>query len=311
MLHTMVSRSTNRFGFFSSPLLVVSFLSAATVIGSIFVEALIPVAPLCVQQRPYQVSTRLSLQKGWLDNNDDENNANYNNNNNNNDNGKDDDDDDDGLVTREDVNRDLLGLEPIVKRKRKNGKQGGGGYRPLDNRDHLPFSVRTNTPEDPYKTKFLKERQKQEQNKINNEITNNKNKKTTSDLEHHMLPSTNRISPSNNKNKKNNRKQSDDTPSRLVQMRSNKDNAGKMSETVIGEYQLDKSTTSGDVIVIGEKEYQVQQARCQYKYAGGQRFVMVRKILEVKEVNRVQNEEALLRQYKKSSSSILPEGSLD
>ena len=303
----MVSRSTNRFGFFSSPLLVISVLSAATVIGSILVEALIPVSPLCVQQRPYQVTTRLSLQKGWLDNNDDENNANYNNNNNNN-NGE--DDDDDGLVTREDVNRDLLGLEPIVKRKRKNGKQGGGGYRPLDNRDHLPFSIRTNTPEDPYKTKFLKERQKQEQNKINNEITNSKNKKTTTDLEHHMLPSTNRISPSNNKKKKNNKKQSDNTPSRLVQI-SNKDNNDKMSETVIGEYQLDKSTTSGDVIVIGEKEYQVQQARCQYKYAGGQRFVMVRKILEVKEVNRVQNEEALMRQYKKSSSSILPEGSLD
>jgi hypothetical protein len=285
--------------------LVISFLSATTVIGSIMVEALIPVAPLYVQQRPYQVSTRLSLQKGWLDNNDDDENANYSNNN-----GK-DDDDDDGLVTREDVNRDLLGLEPIVKRKRKNGKQGGGGYRPLDNRDHLPFSVRTNTPEDPYKTKFLQERQKQEQNKINNEITNNRKKKTTTDLEHHMLPSTNRISPSNNKSKKNKKKQSDNTPSRLVQMRSNKDNNDKMSETVIGEYQLDKSTTSGDVIVIGEKEYQVQQARCQYKYAGGRRFVMVRKILEVKEVNRAQSEEALMRQYKKSSSSILPEGSLD
>jgi hypothetical protein len=38
---------------------------------------------------------------------------------------------------------------------------------------------------------------------------------------------------------------------------------------------------------------------------------MVRKILEVKEINRVQTEEALMRQYKKSSSSTLPEGSLD
>jgi hypothetical protein len=308
----MVSNSTNKFGFFSFPLLVILFLSAAAVIGSILVEALIPpVGQLCVQQHPYQVSTRLSLQKGWIDNNDDDENINNYNNN-----GKDDDDDDDDdrLVTREDVNRDILGLEPIVKRKRKNGKQGGGGgYRPLDNRDHLPFSVRTNTPEDPYKTKFLKERQKQEQNKINNEITNNKQKKTTTDLEHHLLPSTNRISPeANNKNKKNNKKQSDTTTSRLIQKRSNKDNNNdKMSETVIGEYQLDKSTTSGDVIVIGEKEYQVQQARCQYKYAGGQRFVMVRKILEVKEINRVQTEEALMRQYKKSSSSTLPEGSLD
>ena len=75
---------------------------------------------------------------------------------------------------------------------------------------------------------------------------------------------------------------------------------------MLGEFKLDKSTTSGDVIVIGDKEFQVQTARCQYRYAGGQRFVMVRKILEVKEVTRVAKEESLMRNYKKSNSSEVP-----
>jgi hypothetical protein len=75
------------------------------------------------------------------------------------------------------------------------------------------------------------------------------------------------------------------------------------TSTLLGEFKLDKSTTSGDVIVIGEKEYQVQNARCQYKYAGGQRFVMIRKVLDVKEVTRVQNEALLLQQYQRSESA--------
>ena len=53
--------------------------------------------------------------------------------------------DDDRLVTREMLHRDLL-KDPKVIRKNKKGK---AGYKPLDNRDHLPFSVRKVTP-DPY-----------------------------------------------------------------------------------------------------------------------------------------------------------------
>jgi hypothetical protein len=75
------------------------------------------------------------------------------------------------------------------------------------------------------------------------------------------------------------------------------------SSTLLGEFKLDKSTTSGDVIVIGEKEFEVQKASCQYKYAGGRRFVMIRKVLEVKEVTRVQKEEFLLQQYQNSESA--------
>lgn len=206
----------------------------------------------------------LSLQKGWLNN---------------------ENDDEDGLVSREDFNRDMLGMEPKVKRKARRGK----GYKPLDNRDHLPFSVRKETPDDPYKNRFQKEKERE----LQKNSKRFRSKKT--DLDRHMLAS-------NTKSKK------DSTaPSRLVERRSKKKNNGnddsKSMMTVLGEFELDKSTTSGDVIVLGEKEYRVETARCQYKYAGGKRFVMVRKILEVKELTRVENEEVLMRQFNLGSSS--------
>ncbi len=173
-----------------------------------------------------------------------------------------DDDDDEGLVTREMLQRDLL-QDPQVKRKRnKNGKSG---YKPLDNRDHLPFAVKKITP-DPYTRPQV--------NNSKRKTTTASERKKKTDLDHQL------------------------TSSRLYQ-NSNDENAS----TLLGEFQLDKSTTSGDVIYIGQREYQVQRARCQYKYAGGQRFVMVRKILEVKEVNRVAKEELLMRQYQQSDSS--------
>ena len=192
-------------------------------------------------------TTTLFLDKGWFD--DDDVNL---------------EDDEDGKI------------EPIVRRKRKNGNTHGGG--PLDDHDILPFSVRK-ISHDPYQTRYLKEREKQKQKIISNGFNDNNNKENK------------RFT----------------TPSRLIQKRIKKHKNGDGSSTndefttVIGEYQLDKSTTSGDIIAIGEMEYQVQSARNQYRYTGG-RFVMMRKILEVKELNRVQTEEALIRQYTKSSS---------
>mmetsp|Transcript_1567 Transcript_1567/g.2913 ORF Transcript_1567/g.2913 Transcript_1567/m.2913 type:complete len:260 (+) Transcript_1567:197-976(+) len=191
-----------------------------------------------------------------------------------------DNDDEDQLVTREMLHRDLL-QDPQVKRKRKNGKDG---YKPLDNRDHLPFSVRKVTP-DPYTHEEIKKAKQKR-------ATGGKRKRT--DLDHHLGPA----SYSSGGKTKNS---GSTTASRLIQS-NHKD--GKDTSTVLGEFQLDKSTTSGDIIVVGDKEYQVQTARCQYKYAGGKRFVMVRKILEVKEVTRVHKEEALMRQYKSSPSRL-------
>lgn len=77
--------------------------------------------------------------------------------------------------------------------------------------------------------------------------------------------------------------------------------------TLLGEFQLDKHTTNGDILQIGNVEYKVVKHRCQYKYAGGQRFVMVRKILHVKEVGRWQTEEQLARQWQQSVEEKGPE----
>jgi hypothetical protein len=225
--------------------------------------------PRC--SRSLRTTSLLYLQKSWFtpdtdDDNDDEN-------------------DEGRLVTREMLHRDLL-QDPQVKRKRKNGKQG---YQPLDNRDYLPFSVRKVTP-DPYTHHDIKQA-KQTRTDGGQQQQQQRHQRKMTDLDHHLTPLSKKKGGV-----------STTTASRLVQY-NKKD--GRDTSTVLGEFQLDKSTTSGDIIVVGNKEYQVQTARCQYKYAGGQRFVMIRKILEVKEVTRVYKEEALFRQYESSPSRLL------
>jgi hypothetical protein len=80
------------------------------------------------------------------------------------------------------------------------------------------------------------------------------------------------------------------------------------SYTTLGEFELDRHTTTGDLLngVGGDgddTQYRVVRLKCQYRYSGGGRFVMVRKILQVKEVGRFETEEKLLRQWKQSGSS--------
>jgi len=220
-------------------------------------------------------SFELSLQKGWLDN---------------------DREDDDTLVTREDFHRDMLGLEPKVIRKDRKGRV----YKPLDNRDHLPFSVRIKTPDDPYKTRYQKQKEEQ-----SNMIINRDRRKKT-DLDRHLSAAKRHdfvtCKVNDNESIKNTNRIIDATaaPSRLIERKRKKHDDSVT--TILGEFNLDKSTTSGDVIILGNKEYRVETARCQYKYAGGQRFVMVRKILEVKELARVEDEKALLQQFNSSPS---------
>jgi hypothetical protein len=72
---------------------------------------------------------------------------------------------------------------------------------------------------------------------------------------------------------------------------------------ILGEFQLDKQTTNGDILQVGDKQFQVQKARCQYKYLGGQQFAMVRKILEVKELTRVKVEEDIAMLFRASSDN--------
>lgn len=173
------------------------------------------------------------------------------------------------LITQEMFQREML-ADPVVKRKKKGG---ASRYRPLDNRDHLPFLVKDVTP-DPY-TPAAK---KKEQAKRNTEVHKEKTKKK------------------------------DKTKIRNNLVGMDKGIAASVYNTmedgsldrILGEFKLDKSTNCGDILEVGEQRFEVIKAKCQYKYAGGQRFVMTRKILEVKELNRIATERYLKQQFEKS-----------
>lgn len=77
---------------------------------------------------------------------------------------------------------------------------------------------------------------------------------------------------------------------------SKDDNLGIVGET-LGEFAFEKNTGAGDKIEIDHQIYLVQRATCQYRYAGAQKFVMVRKILQVKPMQRAMQEDYLLRQW--------------
>ena len=154
-----------------------------------------------------------------------------------------------------------------VKRKKRNGSH----YRVLDNRDNLPFLVKVTTP-DPY---------------TNNEAMQKKARKNTK-----QLPKGSKNNDRGKKELKGNKKERhnligmggiDSIASSIYKRKKD----GTLDQ-ILGEFALDKSTNCGDVLDVGDGvEYQVQKARCQYKYVGGKRFVMTRKILEVKEVRRI------------------------
>lgn len=72
---------------------------------------------------------------------------------------------------------------------------------------------------------------------------------------------------------------------------------------VLGSFEFDKDTNCGDLLQVGDREFEVVTARSQFKYAGGKRFVMVRKILEVKEISRIAEEATLKRLMEKETES--------
>lgn len=154
-----------------------------------------------------------------------------------------------------------------VKRKKKNGSSSH--YRTLDNRDSLPFLVRVATP-DPYTSN----EQMKKEAKLNTERAKKKLKKNGSSSAAGIGKMRHNLVGMDGK----------DSISSSIYARADD---GSMHK-IIGEFALDKSTNCGDIIEVGDgTQYQVQKARCQYKYVGGKRFVMTRKILEVKEIKRI------------------------
>jgi len=177
------------------------------------------------------------------------------------------------LITKEMFLRDMLsdpesvnltdGNEVLssanVRRKKKNGSR----YRTVDNRDSLPFLVKTISP-DPYTSNAAMK----EEAKLNSSRHENKNKNGVGRKKRKNLVGM-------------------DGKDSISSSIYSRDAEGSMHK-IVGEFALDKSTNCGDIIEIGDgTEYQVQKSRCQYKYAGGQKFIMTRKILEVKELKRV------------------------
>lgn len=190
--------------------------------------------------------------------------------------GNDDGASDKEFVTKEMFLRDILEpteassmIEDVtqtgdVSVRKKKGKKRLKEYKVLDNRDILPFRVTLDTP-DPYTHPELKRK---------NAV---KTRKHSNAVEEHLIKST-------------------------LYIGNRKSGSGANDNTLLGEYQLEKDTTTGDILLIGNSEYKVVRHRCQYKYAGAQRFVMVRKILEVKEVGRLLSEAALKKQWKQDST---------
>ena len=186
-------------------------------------------------------------------------------------------DGDDELITNEMFLRSML--SESAQRKKKGSKE----YKPHDNRDVLPFVVRVKTP-DPYTPsgEMLKQAKK------NSEVAKknvkgdsiNKGSRRNTNLVGMGTKYTNAIAAS-------------------IYSR-NKD--GTLYK-VLGQFELDKNTNCGDLLQVADREFEVVTARSQFKYVGGKRFVMVRKILEVKEITRIAEEAALTRLMEKQSES--------
>lgn len=161
------------------------------------------------------------------------------------------------IVTKEMLIRDMLkiGNDDEVTVQHKNKKRNKKSqYKVLDNRDTMPFAVTLQTP-DPYTHPDIKKSNAAKVAK----------KKNYSAIEEQIV-------------------------SRVIM--SNQNNQNNL-ETLLGEYTLDKHTTTGDILFIQDIQYKVIRHRFQYKYVGGQRFVMIKKILEVKEIQRLETEELL------------------
>lgn len=200
-----------------------------------------------------------------------------------------------GVVTKEMFLRDLLrdpsdeeddeeedgisSKDVTVRRKNKKGRSGNHKpYKVLDNRDSLPFAVEVATP-DPYTHPEVKK-----QRALTNSVTQRKRH----DSIESSVSSSLFVQPNSRSSKKEG---------------NGSDSSGDDAKTWLGDFQLDKLTTTGDVLEIGDRQFKVVKHKCQYKYAGGKRFVMTRKILEVKEMGRLKTEEYLKAQFTAESDS--------
>jgi hypothetical protein len=207
-----------------------------------------------------------------------------------------------GLPQDEDSNEDLLRNQHLnvtgtpddeavivmKKRKKRSGRAMAEDYKIMDQkRDALPFLVSVVTP-NPYTPESI-QKQKSRPDRRDSMIT--------STLYIQAGPAMNSNATATiNKNSKKKNKSSE-------VRKSASSSADSDYQTKLGDYVLDKYTTTGDLLEISGTQYRVVRHRCLYKYAGNKQFVMTSKILEVKEIQRVQQEEYLQKSWKLSASS--------
>lgn len=186
--------------------------------------------------------------------------------------------DDDHDDSNQNSNDDDKPSVTVYRRSKKSKKKP---YKVLDNRDSLPFAVTVTTP-DPYTHPDEKKKAARNQSVTPKKRPDAVEAGISSSLYIDPNPST------EGKKKKKKGKKGDDSDDSSLSVDP---------QTHLGDFVLDKLTTTGDVLEIGDRRYKVVRHKCQYKYAGGQRFVMARKILQVKEVGRLQKEEYIQRQF--------------
>lgn len=165
-------------------------------------------------------------------------------------------------------------IRDMQVRRKKKGSKEYKSHKTHDNRDALPFLVKVKTP-DPYTKdeEMLKQARKNSAKKSNKKAARTRNV-------FGVASNANAIAASVYARRKN----------------------GELHQ-ILGEFQLEKNTNCGDLLQVEDREFEVVKARSQFKYAGGKRFVMVRKILEVKEVTRIAEEAALTRLMDKEYDS--------
>lgn len=189
------------------------------------------------------------------------------------------------------VNNDNGEKKELIQGKTKRKKRNGSQYKVLDNRDNLPFLVKVTTP-DPYtNNEIMQKNARMNTEQLAKGSKSKKNKKDGGSYRRHNLVGMDGV---------------DSIASSIYKRKKD----GSLDQ-ILGEFKLDKSTNCGDIVDVGDGvEYQVQKTRCQYKYVGGKKFVMTRKILEVKEVKRLLVEKEVRQMFENDGNRDDDEGIL-
>jgi hypothetical protein len=183
-------------------------------------------------------------------------------------------------------------------------------YKIVDNRDALPFQIQLHTPPD-YHTMALRLSDAatvdgtatitSKPSPTKSSTTSNGPKKKTSDAitttTPTLLSSVYRSNEENDLDSDNNNSKKKSHKKRKTGGHNNTDTDSVLLLQKLGDFVLDASTTTGDTIVLQDNTvYRVIRHRCLYQYKQKQ-FVMCRKILEVKELNRYLSEQYIAKQF--------------